>query len=65
MLHKQCFQFSWDGCNTQEKSKSKVMQNFFWWRGGGGGGVGQRRCIMGNVKVVYAFPSLLSGYSCT
>ena len=30
------FIFSWDGCNTQEKWKTKVIQ-FFW---GGGGGVG-------------------------
>ena len=31
------FNFSWDGCNTQEKWKTKVMQNFG----------GQIRCIMG------------------
>ena len=37
------FYFSWDGCNTQEKWKTKVMQNF----------VGQIRCIMGDVQVAY------------
>ena len=35
------FNFSWDGCNTQEKWKTKVMQNLG----------GQIRCIMGNVAV--------------
>ena len=39
------FNFSWDGCNTQEKWKTKVMQNL---------GV-QVRCIVGNVKVAYCF----------
>ena len=34
------FDFSWDGYKTQEKWKTKVMQNF--------GG-----CIMGNVEVAY------------
>ena len=34
------FNFSWDGCNTQEKWKTKVMQNFG----------GQIRCIMGVSK---------------
>ena len=31
ILHKYCliFSFSWDGCNTQHKRKTKVMQNFF------------------------------------
>ena len=29
------FKFSWDGCNTQEKWKTKAMQIFFF--GGGGG----------------------------
>ena len=40
------FNFSWDGCNLQEKWKTtwKVMQNF-------GGGGGQIRCIMGDVQV--------------
>ena len=28
------FSFSWDGCNTQEKWKTKVMQIFFWVGGG-------------------------------
>ena len=31
------FNFSWDGCNTQEKWKTKVRQNFFLGRWGGGG----------------------------
>ena len=35
------FNFSWDSCNTQEKGKTKVMQNFG----------GQKRCIMGDVLV--------------
>ena len=39
------FNFSWDGCNTQEKRKTKVMQFFF------GGGVGNKvhygRCARG------------------
>ena len=35
--------FSWDGCNTQEKWKTKVMQNLG----------GQIRCIMWNVEVAY------------
>ena len=39
------FNFSWDGCNTQEKWKTKVVQNL--------GGGGQIRCIMGNVEVAY------------
>ena len=33
--------FSWDLCNTQEKWKTKVMQNFG----------GQTRCIMGDVQM--------------
>ena len=37
------FNFSWDGCSTQEKWKTKVMQNFG----------GQIRCIMGDVQVAY------------
>ena len=37
------FNLYWDGCNTQEKWKTKVMQNF----------KGQVRCIMGNVEVAY------------
>ena len=41
ILHKHCFHFSWDGCNTQEKWKTKVMQNCG----------RQIRCIMGNVQV--------------
>ena len=36
------FNFSWDGCNTQEKWKTKVVQN----------SGGQIRCIMGDVQVV-------------
>ena len=27
-LHEHCFNFSWDGCNTQEKWKTKAMQYF-------------------------------------
>ena len=34
------FNFSWDGCNTQEKWKTQVMQNLG----------GQIRCIMGDVQ---------------
>ena len=38
------FNFCWDGCNTQEKWKTKVKQNFG----------GQIRCIMGgDVEVAY------------
>ena len=45
------FNFSWDGCNTQEKWKTKVKQNF---GGAGVGGGGQIRCIMGgDVEVAY------------
>ena len=43
------FSFSWDGCNTQEKWKTKVMQIFL----GGVGGGGRIRCVMGNVEVAY------------
>ena len=32
------FNFSWDGCNTQEKYKTKVMHFFLFFGGGGGGG---------------------------
>ena len=39
------FNFSWDGCNTQEKWKTKVMQNLG----------GQIKCIMGDVQVAYKF----------
>ena len=35
------FNFSWDGCNNQEKLKTKVMQNFG----------RQIRCIEGDVQV--------------
>ena len=35
------FDFSWNGCNTQEKWKTKLLQNFG----------GQIICIMGNVEV--------------
>ena len=35
------FHFSWDGCNTQKKWKTKVMKNFGW----------QIRCIMRDVQV--------------
>ena len=38
------FNFSCDGCKTQDKWKTKVMQNL-------GGGGGQLRRIMGNVEV--------------
>jgi len=38
------FIFSWDGCNTQEKWQTKVVQNFG----------EQIRCIVGNVEVAYA-----------
>ena len=38
------FNFSWDGCNTQEKWKTKVMQKFG----------GQIRCIKGDVQVASA-----------
>ena len=37
------FNFSWDGCNTQAKWKTKVFQNF----------VLQIRCIMGDGLVAY------------
>ena len=30
------FNFSWDGCNCQEKWKAKVLQFFFFFFGGGG-----------------------------
>ena len=43
------FSFSWDGCNTQEKWKTKVMQILFFLAGGGG----RIRCVMGNVEVAY------------
>ena len=42
--HKYCFNFSWDGCNTQEKWKTKVMQNV----------EGQIRCIIGDVQAADA-----------
>ena len=38
------FNSSWDGCNTHEKWKTKVVQNLG----------GQIRCIMGNVEVAFA-----------
>ena len=38
------FNFPWDGCNTKEKWKTKVMQNLG----------GQIRCFMGNVEVAFA-----------
>ena len=40
------FIFSWDGCNTQEKWKTKVMQNFG----------AQVRCIIADVQVAYWKP---------
>ena len=40
---------SWDGCNTQEKWKTKVVQNFW----------GQTWCIMGDVQMV----NRVSGHS--
>ena len=36
------FYFSWEHCNTQEKSITKVMQRFGW----------QTRCIIGDVQMV-------------
>ena len=39
------FNFSWDGCNTQEKWKTKVMQTFG----------EQIKCMMGNVKVAHKY----------
>ena len=37
------FYFSWDHCNTQEKSKTKVIQiEVFFFGGGGSGGGGQQ-----------------------
>ena len=42
------FSFSWDGCNTQEKWKTKAMQIFFL-------GGGRIRCVMGNVEVAYYY----------
>ena len=35
------FNFSWDGCNTREKWKTKIMQDFG----------GQISCLMGDVQV--------------
>ena len=46
------FNSSWDGCNTQEKWKTKVMQFFF----GGGGGGGQLGYIIGCASSVYRLP---------
>ena len=40
------FNFSWDGCNTQEKKNQKLWKSFFW----GGGEWGKIRCIMGDVQ---------------
>ena len=45
------FNFSWDGCNTQEKSKTASGYAFFC-GGGGGWGKEQPRCIMGDVQMV-------------
>ena len=42
------FDSSWEGCNTQEKWKTKVMHF-----GGEGRGGGQIRGLMGNVEVAY------------
>ena len=39
------FSFSWDGSNTPEKRKTKVMQRL-----AGGGGGGQLMGIMGDVQ---------------
>ena len=41
ILHSIVFKFSRDGCNTQKKRKTKVMQN---WGGGGGQGVLREIC---------------------
>lgn len=45
MLQKHCFffflNFSWNDCNTQEKCKTKVMQNMR----------GQTKCILGDLQM--------------
>ena len=46
------FNFSWDGCNTQEKWKTKVMQNLG----------GQISCTMGDVQVAYVGFTRLLGH---
>ena len=52
------FSLSWDGCNTREKWKTKVLKKIFFFFFGGGEGVGmQIRCIVGNVQVTFrTFP---------
>ena len=59
------FNFSWDGCNTQEKKKSKIMEKFFFLGGGGGGGVGANkvhygRCAMGYIHILCVKRKLFS-----
>ena len=54
------FNFSWDGCNTQEKKKSKIMEKFL-----GGGGVGANkvhygRCAMGYIHILCVKRKLFS-----
>ena len=44
------FNFSWDGCNTQEKWKKEIMKNLG----------DQITCIMGDVQVAYWFPIWIS-----
>ena len=44
------FNFSWDGCSTQEKWKTKVVQN----------SGGQIRCIIGDVQVAYLLKQVAS-----
>ena len=56
------FYFSCDHCNTQEKSKTKVLQIKVFFLGGGGGGVwgeGQTRCIVGDVARCANFECLI------
>ena len=47
------FKFSSDGCNTQEKWKTKVMQNFG----------GHTRSIMGDVPVAYPRCNIINSFS--
>ena len=52
-LHKHFFNFTWDGCNTQEKLRKGYAIFFFFGGGGGGRGRGMK-CIMGGMLVAYA-----------
>ena len=63
------FNFSWDGCNTQEKSKTNFMQFFiylFFFGGGVGGGGGNKvyhgRCVNGEFyfEGVISFLSIIA-----